>query len=248
MRIVVADDAALLREGLVGLLERQGHEVVAQAASATELEAVVDRAMGAGAAGGAGGAAGAGAPDVVITDVRMPPTMTDDGLAAAVRLRGRYPGLGILVLSQYVAPAYAADLFADGAGVGAVSAGITGAGPGDADRGGVGYLLKERVARVADFMRSLGIVAAGGIVVDPEVASRLVAGRRGALDVLSARELEVLELMARGLSNAQIAEQFVLSAGAVSKHVANVFTKLDLPPGEDNRRVRAVLTYLSATT
>lgn len=231
MRIVVADDAALLREGLVGLLERQGHEVVAQAASATELEAVVDRAMT------DDETEGWAPPDVVITDVRMPPTMTDDGLAAAVRLRGRYPGLGILVLSQYVAPAYAADLFDDGVGA-----------AGDADRGGVGYLLKERVARVADFMRSLGIVAAGGIVVDPEVAARLVAGRRSALDVLSPRELEVLELMARGLSNAQIADQLVLSAGAVSKHVANVFTKLDLPPGEDNRRVRAVLTYLSATT
>lgn len=230
MRIVVADDAALLREGLVGLLERQGHDVVAQAASATELEAVVDRAM----------SDGGTPPDVVITDVRMPPTMTDDGLAAAVRLRGRYPGLGILVLSQYVAPAYAADLFDDG------HPGTTGSG--DADRGGVGYLLKERVARVADFMRSLGIVAAGGIVVDPEVAARLVAGRRSALDVLSPREQEVLELMARGLSNAQIADQLVLSAGAVSKHVANVFTKLDLPPGEDNRRVRAVLAYLSATS
>ena len=237
MRILVADDAALLREGLVGLLERQGHEVIATAASAPELEAVVDRVMG--------GADGPGSPppDVVITDVRMPPTMTDDGLAAAVRLRARYPGLGILVLSQYVAPAYAADLFDDVApGHGAPG------GPGDADRGGVGYLLKERVARVADFMRSLGIVAAGGIVVDPEVAARLVAGRRSAMDVLSPRELEVLELMARGLSNAQIAEHLVLSAGAVSKHVANVFTKLDLPPGEDNRRVRAVLAYLSATT
>lgn len=223
MRLVVADDAALLREGLIGLLERQGHEVLARATTAPELEAAVHRAVADGCP-----------PDVVITDVRMPPTMTDDGLAAAVRLRAAHPRIAILVLSQYVAPAYAADLFAGGA-----------AAPDAA--GGLGYLLKERVARVADFSRSLGIVAAGGVVVDPEVAARLVTHRRTALDALSPREREVLELMARGLSNPRIGEHLVLSAGAVAKHVANVFTKLGLPPGEDNRRVRAVLAYLTAT-
>lgn len=221
MRLVVADDAALLREGLIGLLERQGHEVIARAATAPELEAVVLRTVEDGTS-----------PEVVITDVRMPPTMTDDGLAAAVRIRAAHPGIGVLVLSQYVAPAYAADLFA------LQSTNLAGT-------GGLGYLLKERVARVSDFLQSLGIVAAGGIVVDPEVAARLITNRRTTLDALSPRELQVLELMAGGMSNPQIAERLVLSAGAVAKHVSNVFTKLDLPPGEENRRVRAVLTYLT---
>ncbi len=223
MKLVVADDSALLREGLVGLLERQGHEVVAQAASAPELEAVVDAAVAEG-----------NAPDVVLTDVRMPPTMTDDGLKAAAALRSRHPEIGILVVSQYVAPAYATELFGHAPGA------LHGA-----SAGGLGYLLKDRVARVADFMRSLGIVAAGGVVIDPEVASNLIQGRTTALDALTPRELEVLQLMAEGLSNQQISDRLYLSAGAVSKHVANVFTKLDLPPGEDNRRVRAVLTYLT---
>ncbi|PSL04619.1 LuxR family two component transcriptional regulator [Haloactinopolyspora alba] len=225
MRLIVADDAALLREGLAGLLERQGHEVLGRAATAPELEAVVDHAVAHGRL-----------PDVVLTDVRMPPAMAADGLDAAVRIRAEHPRIGIMVLSQYVAPAYASELF-DGRS--------RRAGPEADGAGGLGYLLKERVARIADFIDSLQLVAAGGVVVDPEVAALLVSGGRGALDVLSAREREVLELMARGLSNSQIAEQLVLSAGAVSKHVANVFTKLDLPPGEDNRRVRAVLAYLT---
>lgn len=228
MRLVIADDAALLREGLAGLLERQGHEVIAQAASATELEAVVERAVRDGTA-----------PDVVLTDVRMPPTMTDDGLRVALTLRERHAGIGILVLSQYVAPAYAAELFATG------RPGI-GVGGHEEPTGGIGYLLKDRVSRVADFVRSLGIVAAGGVVVDPEVATRLLQGKRSALDALTPRELEVLELMASGLSNQQIAAELVLSGGAVAKHVANVFAKLDLGPGEENRRVRAVLAYLTA--
>ncbi|GAB98046.1 DNA-binding NarL/FixJ family response regulator [Kineosphaera limosa] len=228
MRIVIAEDSALLREGLVGLLERQGHEVVAQAASATELEAVVDRTV-----------AGGEAPDVIVTDVRMPPTMTADGLDAAVRIRARHPQIAIMVLSQYVAPGYAAELFGDGA-----RSGSSGAMEGEV--GGLGYLLKERVARVADFLRSLSIVVAGGVVIDPEIATLLVSGRRTALDALTHREREVLELMARGLSNTQIAEQLVLSAGAVSKHVANIFGKLGLATGEENRRVRAVLAYLTA--
>ena len=225
MRLVVADDSALLREGMIGLLERQGHEIVAVAASADELLAVVRAAVEAGTT-----------PDVVLTDVRMPPTMTDDGLKAAVEIRRDHPEIGILVVSQYVAPAYAAELFAPGA-----------VATGNGDAGGLGYLLKDRVSRVADFMRSLGIVAAGGVVVDPEVATRLIQGKGSALDALTAREREVLELMSHGLSNQQISDKLFLSAGAVAKHVANVFTKLDLPPGEDNRRVRAVLAYLTAT-
>ncbi len=224
MRLVVADDAALLREGLIGLLERQGHQVVGGAASAPELEAVVRRTVAAGTP-----------PDVVITDVRMPPTMTHDGLEAAVRIRADHPRIGILVLSQYVAPAYAANLFSGTA----LQA--------EAGSGGLGYLLKERVARVADFVRSLAIVAAGGVVVDPDVAARLIADRRGALGQLSPREREVLELMALGLSNAEIGDRLVVSPGAVAKHVANVFARLGLAPGEENRRVRAVLAYLTAT-
>lgn len=222
MRLILADDAALLREGLIGLLERQGHEIAAHASTAPELEAAVNQCVDEGRV-----------PDVVVTDVRMPPNMTDDGLAAAARIRRRHPQIGILVLSQYIAPAYATELFTADTSVPDSSAG-----------GGLGYLLKERVARVADFIRSLETVADGGVVIDPQVGSRLIAGERGALDALTRRETDVLELMAQGLSNAQIAEQLVLSAGAVAKHVANIFTKLQLPPGEDNRRVRAVLTYL----
>lgn len=229
MRLIVADDSALLREGLVGLLVRQGHEVVAQAASAPELLAAVEAAHRMG-----------DLPDVIITDVRMPPGMSDDGLAAAIRIRQQHPQVCILVLSQYVAAAYATELFG-GQGPAALTAAPGGA-------GGLGYLLKDRVSRVADFMRSLSIIAAGGVVVDPEVASRLIQGQRSALDPLSARELEVLELMSQGLSNQQISDALYLSAGAVSKHVAGVFTKLGLAAGQDNRRVRAVLTYLTAET
>ncbi|HBX81430.1 MAG TPA: DNA-binding response regulator [Propionibacteriaceae bacterium] len=219
MRLVIADDAALLREGLVGLFERLGHTVVGEAASADELVAVVRQC-----------AIGEGLPDIVVTDVRMPPTMTDDGLRAAVALRADYPGLAIMVLSQYVAPEYAIALF-------------------DApEAGGVGYLLKDRVARVADFMRSLAMVAEGGVVIDPDVASVLIRRQRpDALSALSPREREVLELMANGLSNAEIAAQLYLSGAAVAKHVANIFAKLGLGPERDNRRVRAVLAYLTAT-
>ncbi len=226
MRLIIADDSAILREGLVGLVERQGHEVVAQAASAPELLTAVAAAHRDGRV-----------PDVVITDVRMPPGMSDDGLAAALDIRRNHPGVGILVLSQYVAAAYAADLFG-GRGGGAPMA-PTG------DSGGLGYLLKDRISRVADFMRSLSIIEAGGVVVDPEVATRLIQGQQSSLDRLSARELEVLELMSHGLSNQQISERLYLSASAVSKHVANVFVKLGLTAGEDNRRVRAVLAYLT---
>lgn len=227
MKLIVADDSALLREGLVGLLERQGHHVVAQAASAPELLTAVAATHGEG-----------GLPDVIITDVRMPPSMSDDGLAAALEIRRQHPGVGILVLSQYVATAYASELFG-GLGRGALTAAPSGV-------GGLGYLLKDRISRVADFMRSLSIIAAGGVVVDPEVATRLIQGGRSALDELSGREREVLELMAHGLSNMEISQRLYLSPGAVSKHVANVFAKLGLPAGQDNRRVRAVLAYLTA--
>lgn len=226
MKLIIADDSALLREGLVGLVERQGHEVLAQAASAPELLVAVSASHKSG-----------NAPDVVITDVRMPPGMGDDGLAAALQIRREHPEIGILVLSQYVAAGYAADLFGGGGGTSAIAA------PGG--DGGLGYLLKDRISRVADFMRSLAIIEAGGVVVDPEVATRLIQGQRSSLDGLSARELEVLELMSHGLSNAQISERLFLSAGAVSKHVAGVFAKLGLTAGEDNRRVRAVLAYLT---
>ncbi|WP_136194445.1 response regulator transcription factor [Actinomyces procaprae] len=255
MRIVLADDAALLREGLAGLLIAAGYEVVAQVADADALREEVERLAAAGAL-----------PDVVVTDVRMPPTGTDDGLRAAIDLRTAHPGLPVIVLSAYVAGPYLRELL-DGP---------------DAAAGGVGYLLKERVGRVSDFMRSLEVVAAGGVVVDPEVLARLMhadnaapsadggsalpridryehGGGRGAaagtpgsgkqhtaLARLTPREQEVLALMAEGLSNPQVAERLVLSDGAVAKHVANIFAKLDLPPDQGNRRVRAVLTWLRA--
>ena len=215
MKLIVADDSALFREGLVGLLERQGHEILAQASSAPELLTM----------------AGTHRADVIITDVRMPPSMTDDGLRAAVQLRESQPETGIMVLSQYVAPAYATQLFEPSAPTEGV--------------GGLGYLLKDRVARVADFIRSLQVVAAGGVVVDPEVAASLVHGRPSRLDALTPREVEVLELMAQGLSNQQICDKLYLSAAAVSKHVAAVFSKLGMSQGEENRRVRAVLAYLT---
>ncbi|MCI1675850.1 MAG: response regulator transcription factor [Ancrocorticia sp.] len=215
MKLIVADDSVLFRAGLVGLLERQGHDIVGQAASAPELLKQCDTCE----------------PDVVVTDVRMPPGMTDDGLRAAVDIRAHHPAIGIMVLSQYVAPAYATQLFEPAAPTEGV--------------GGLGYLLKDRVARVADFIRSLQVVASGGVVVDPEVATTLVRGRSSRLDDLTPREIEVLELMAQGLSNQQISDKLFLSGAAVSKHVANVFSKLGMQPGEENRRVRAVLAYLT---
>ncbi|AOZ72014.1 DNA-binding response regulator [Boudabousia tangfeifanii] len=221
MRLIIADDASLLREGLVGLLERLGNEVIAQVEDATALEAAVEAAAN----------SEAGLPDVVITDVRMPPNMRDDGIVTAVKLREKYPHLSLMILSQYVASEYAASLFTER----------------DSGSGGLGYLLKDRVSRVADFVQSLQVVAAGGVVVDPEVATQLIAGKNHRLGGLTPREKEVLEMMAQGLSNTQIGEKLFLSPAAVSKHVANVFMKLGLGPGEDNRRVRAVLAYLSAT-
>ena len=213
MRVVVADDAVLLREGLVRLLSESGHEVVAVVGDGPSLVTAITTYR----------------PDVSIVDVRMPPSHTDEGLRAAVAARALVPGSPVLVLSQYVEVAYADDLLAD-------------------RRGGVGYLLKDRVADITDFLDALRRVAGGGTVLDPEVVAQLVTRRgRGPLDALTPREREVLALMAEGRSNAAIARTLVVSDGAVEKHVSNIFTKLGLPPDEEqHRRVRAVLTYLGA--
>jgi DNA-binding NarL/FixJ family response regulator len=212
VRLVLADDAVLLREGLVRLLTEQGHDVVAVVGDGPSLIA----------------AAAEHQPDVSIVDVRMPPTHTDEGLRAAVRIRADRPGAPVLVLSQYVEVSYADDLLAD-------------------RRGAVGYLLKDRVAAIAEFLDALDRVAAGGTVLDPEVVAQLLVRRKAhdPLQTLTAREREVLTLMAEGRSNTAIARHLVVSEGAVEKHVRNIFTKLDLPVDEDmNRRVLAVLAFL----
>jgi DNA-binding NarL/FixJ family response regulator len=212
VRVVVADDSVLLREGIVRLLVDAGFDVVAQAGDADELIRKV----------------GAHAPDVAVVDVRMPPTNTDDGLRAAIRLREERPELGVLVLSQYVEPGYAQALLADNAA-------------------GVGYLLKDRVADVERFVDAVRRVAGGGSALDPEVVQHLVGRVRSddPLARLTPREREVLEQMAEGRSNAAIAEAFVVSDRAVEKHVTSIFGKLGLAPAaEDHRRVLAVLAYL----
>ena len=219
MRVVIAEDAALLREGLRRLLEDRGHEVVAAVDEPVALVAAV----------------AAHEPDAAIVDVRMPPTFTDEGLRAAIELRRDHPATGVLVFSQYIETRYASRLLAAGAA-------------------GVGYLLKDRVADVAEFTDALARVAAGGTALDPEVVSQLLGARLGdrrsgrgttGLGSLTAREREVLSLMAEGRSNAAIAAELVVSPGAVEKHVAGIFAKLGLPPSDgDNRRVLAVLRYL----
>jgi len=211
LRIVIAEDAALLREGLVGILERAGHQVVAAVADADALLVYTANQR----------------PDVVVTDIRMPPTHTDEGLRAAVAIRARYPDIAIVLLSAYVAEAYVTDLLASTTG------------------GGIGYLLKDRVSHVREFLDSLDRVTAGGTVVDPDVVRHLVTRRRndGPLATLTPREREVLALMAEGYTNPTIAEHLVVSEAAVRKHVGNIFAKLDLDPDSD-RRVSAVLTYL----
>jgi DNA-binding NarL/FixJ family response regulator len=214
MDIVVAEDTAILRAGLVQLLEDEGHTVAAAVGDATGLKAAVADHL----------------PDVVIADIRMPPTHTDEGLRAAIELRSVYPDLKILIFSQYVETQYASRLLAG-------------------NSAGVGYLLKERVLDVTDFMDALSRVAAGGTALDPEVVSQLVGASRGrtTIDSLSPREREVLSLMAEGRSNHAIAQALVVTERAVEKHVANIFTKLDLPPSPvDHRRVLAVLRYLGA--
>ena len=214
MRVVIAEDSALLREGLVRLLEDRGHEVDAAVGDASSLLAAVAEHH----------------PDVVVTDIRMPPTHTDEGLRAAVELRGQHPEIGVLVLSQYIETTYATALLAGNAG-------------------GVGYMLKDRVADAAEFADALERVAAGGTALDAEVVTKLMRASRqaGGLGGLTPREREVLGLMAEGRSNAAIAAAMVISSGAVEKHVASIFGKLGLPSSEaDNRRVLAVLQYLRA--
>ncbi|MFC9755336.1 response regulator [Streptomyces sp. NPDC056921] len=213
LRVVLAEDSVLLREGLTGLLGRFGHEVVAAVGDAEALATAVAEH----------------APDIVVTDVRMPPGFQDEGLHAAVRLRERQPALPVLVLSQYVQRAYAADLLDSG------------------DGSGVGYLLKDRVGQVEEFIDALREVAEGGTVVDPEVVRQLLRRRRDPLERLTAREREVLALVAQGRSNGAIARELVVSEAAVGKHIGNILAKLDLPPADEtHRRVLAVLTFLRA--
>jgi DNA-binding NarL/FixJ family response regulator len=212
MRIVIAEDAAVLRELLAHMLTERGHEVCAAVGDAEQLKAAVAEHR----------------PDVTVVDIRMPPTHTDEGLRAAIDIRERHPGTGVLLFSQYVETKYATRLLAAGSA-------------------GVGYLLKDRVANVAEFTEALTRVAAGGTALDPEVVTQLAgAGRRTAdLETLTARERDVLALMAQGRSNAAIAQALVVSAGTVEKHIAALFAKLGLPSSEDaNRRVLAVLRYL----
>jgi DNA-binding NarL/FixJ family response regulator len=212
MRVVIAEDAALLREGLTRLLEDRGHQVCAAVADAAALLAAADEHR----------------PDVAVVDVRMPPTHTDEGLRAALQLRQDHPGMGVLVFSQYIETRYAARLL-------------------EGNAAGVGYLLKDRVADVAEFTEALTRVAGGGTALDPEVISQLfrASRRAGGLATLTRRERDVLALMAEGRSNAGIGASLVISGGAVEKHVASIFGKLGLPPAEgDNRRVLAVLRYL----
>ncbi|MFF9786246.1 two component transcriptional regulator, LuxR family [Streptomyces sp. SceaMP-e96] len=212
MRVVIAEDNALLREGLVLLLTSAGHEVAAVAASGPEvLPALLEHR-----------------PDAAVLDVRMPPGFRDEGLRAALAARREIPGLPVLVLSQYVEETYAAELLGGGAS-------------------GVGYLLKDRVGRVDEFLDALERVAAGGTALDPEVVTELMTRRRDdPLDTLTPREREVLQLMAEGRDNATIAQLLVVSDRAVSKHIGNVFAKLSLPAGDTgHRRVLAVLAYLN---
>ena len=214
MRIVIAEDSVLLRAGLTRLLVDAGEEVVATVGDADSLLDVVDRHT----------------PDLAVVDVRMPPTHTDDGLRAAIAVRGRWPDVGILVLSQYVEETYATELLAS-------------------DTGGLGYLLKDRIADVAEFMEAVRRVGDGGTALDPEVVAQLLARtrRKDPLARLSPREREVLGLMAEGRSNGAIAGELVISAGAVEKHISNIFTKLDLPPDDHgHRRVLAVLRWLES--
>ncbi|MFI5955314.1 response regulator [Cryptosporangium sp. NPDC051539] len=214
MRIVIADDSAILRELLVQMLTERGHEVCAAVADAEALRSAVAEHR----------------PDVTIIDIRMPPTHSTEGLRAAIDIRREHPGTGVLLFSQYIETRFATRLLAAGSA-------------------GVGYLLKDRVADVAEFTEALTRVAARGTALDPEVVTQLAGGGRRAAEIesLTAREREVLALMAEGRSNSAIAQTLLVSAGTVEKHVAAVFGKLGLPSSEDaNRRVLAVLRYLGA--
>jgi DNA-binding NarL/FixJ family response regulator len=218
MRIVIAEDSVVLRAGLAEILADRGHEIAAAVGNADALSAAVAEHH----------------PDVTVVDVRMPPTHTDEGLRAAVALRRSYPGLGVLVFSQYVETRYAAELISPRSGGGAA---------------GVGYLLKDRVSNLNEFFDALDRVAAGGTALDPEVVTQLLGASRqvSALERLTAREREVLTLMAEGRSNGAISGILVISERAVEKHVGNIFSKLELPPSDgDHRRVLAVLRYLES--
>jgi DNA-binding NarL/FixJ family response regulator len=217
MRIVIAEDSAVMRAGLVEILADSGHEVAAAVGNAEDLLAAV----------------GEHHPDAAVVDVRMPPSYTDEGLRAAIAIRRDHPNTGVLVFSQYIETRYAADL------LGAASGGAA----------GVGYLLKDRVADVEEFVEALSRVAAGGTALDPEVITQLLGAsrRNDGLRTLTAREHDVLELMAEGRSNAAIAGILVVSERSVEKHVGNIFSKLGLAPSDaDHRRVLAVLRYLES--
>ena len=212
MRVVIAEDSVLLREGLTRLLNEAGHDVVAAAGEAEEFLRAV----------------GEHQPDVVVIDVRMPPTFTDEGLRAALVVRSRWPKVGVLVLSQWVEERYATELLSD-------------------RPHGIGYLLKDRVADLTEFLDALERVAAGGSALDPEVVAQLLARSRHPLAPLTAREREVLGLMAEGRSNAAIAAALCVGDGAVEQHINSIFAKLGLAPADrDHRRVLAVLRYLGA--
>ena len=217
MRIVIAEDSAVVRAGLAEILADRGHEVLAAVGNAEDLRTAVE----------------AHQPDVIVLDVRMPPGYTDEGLRAAIAIRREHPGTGVLVFSQYIETRYAADLL-DTASGGAA---------------GIGYLLKDRVADVGEFVEALSRVAAGGTALDPEVVTQLLGASRrtDGLGALTGREREVLALMAEGRSNAAIAGILVVSERAVEKHVSNIFSKLGLAPSDaDHRRVLAVLRYLGS--
>ncbi len=214
MRVVIAEDSVLLQAGLVRLMSDSGHEVVAAVGDADALVDAVELHQ----------------PDLAVVDVRMPPTHTDDGLRAALRIREQWPDVAILVLSQYVEEQYATELIAG-------------------DSGSIGYLLKDRIADVTEFLDAVRRVGGGGTVLDPEVVAQILARsrRQDPIARLSPREREVLALMGEGRSNSAIAAALVVSDGAVEKHVSNIFAKLDLPPaGNDHRRVLAVLRWLES--
>jgi DNA-binding NarL/FixJ family response regulator len=217
MRIVIAEDSAVMRAGLIEILADSGHEVVAAVGNADDLLAAVDQHH----------------PDAAVVDVRMPPGYTDEGLRAAIVIRRDHPKTGVLVFSQYIETRYTADLLGAASGSGAA---------------GVGYLLKDRVADVEEFVEALSRVAAGGTALDPEVVTQLLrASRNDGLGTLTARERDVLVLMAEGRSNTAIAGILVVSERSVEKHVANIFSKLGLAPSDaDHRRVLAVLRYLQS--
>jgi DNA-binding NarL/FixJ family response regulator len=214
LRIVIAEDAVIMRDGLTQTLARRGHDVVAAVGDPAALLAAVAEHK----------------PDVAVVDVRMPPTHTDEGLRAARKIRVEHPSVGVLVFSQYIEAQSAAELFAG-------------------YPAGVGYLLKDRVADVSEFIDAIGRVAQGGTVLDPEVVSQLLgaSGKADALATLTAREREVLALIAEGRSNTGIAETLFITGGVVEKHIASIFAKLGLAPSDnDNRRVIAAIKYLES--